>query len=184
MRLGAITERSIQDILRSMASQRDKTLQWASGQEYSPVLCAFKRGGCDIVNTDKAANFRQPCLIICDTSLKAGLLVPVIPHDIRRGAAKDTAHLKHNPTSLATLAVAAELGQTTCTLQADITTAYVGNQNDDTWTKRVNAEFTDPFELNVTEKVYKRQKLNMTELVSLYIDSGVDPFNNKVIQRV
>jgi hypothetical protein len=115
-----------------MASRRDKTLQWASGREYSPVLCAFKRGGCDIINTDKAANSCQPCLIIYDASLKASLLAPVISHDIRRGAAKDTTHLRHNPTGLATLAVAAELGQTIRALQAGITTAYVGNRNDDT----------------------------------------------------
>jgi hypothetical protein len=74
MRPGAVTERSIQDILRSIASRRDKTLQWASGQKYSPVLCAFERGGCDYVNTNKAANSYQPYLIIRDVSLKAGLL--------------------------------------------------------------------------------------------------------------
>lgn len=97
------------------------------------------------------------------------------PHDLRRGAAKDIAHLKQTPRGLATPAVAAELGQSVKSLDAaGITAAYVGARNEDSWTSRVHVGFEDPFGLNVTNTVYRHQKLSKDEMKQLYVDMGID----------
>ncbi|KFY00887.1 hypothetical protein V490_01165 [Pseudogymnoascus sp. VKM F-3557] len=91
-----------------------------------------------------------------------------------QGAAKDAAHSKHMATGLATPTVAAELGQSAHSLNAGITAAYVGARNEDSWTKRVNAGFGDPFGLNVTNTAYKRMKMTKDEMNKLYACMGTD----------
>jgi hypothetical protein len=106
---------------------------------------------------------------------------------MRRGAARDSAHLDRDPTTatgLATASVAAELGQSTRSLEVGITTAYVGTRHDDTWTRRVNAGFQDPFGLDVTSYVYKRPKWSIVELMQMYKAEGVDPSDRKATRRV
>ncbi|KFY59512.1 hypothetical protein V496_05667, partial [Pseudogymnoascus sp. VKM F-4515 (FW-2607)] len=173
MRLGAISDTTIEGVLGSIRCRQDKTLQWANGRGEKPVLCAFDQST-NLVLIDKAAEIRQAITTIHETSLKAGFCAVVTPHDMRRGAAKDSAHLKHTPTGLATPAVAAELGQSSKSLDAGITAAYVGSRNDDTWSKRVHSAFEDPFGLNVSDTGYKRQKMNRAEMKKLYLDLGIE----------
>lgn len=106
---------------------------------------------------------------------------------MRRGAARDSAHLDRDPTAatgLATASVVAELGQSARSLEVGITAAYVGTRHDDTWTRRVNAGFQDPFGLDVTSNVYKRPKWNTVELMQMYKTEGVDPSGRKATRQV
>lgn len=185
MRLGAV-KGTIEQILAGAASRRDKTLQWVEGRGSSPVLCAFETAAHHVI-IDKPAMTDQIRFTTYTTSLKAGFLVSAIPHDMRRGAARDSAHLRQDLTAAAGLAnasVAAELGQSTRSLVAGITAAYVGTRHDDTWTKRVNANFQDPFGLNVTNNVYKRPKWNTLDLNQMYKTEGVDPLDRKATRQV
>jgi hypothetical protein len=185
MRIGALIG-TIEEILAGIASRGDKTLQWAEGRGSSPVLCSFETAAQHVIITKPAMTdqLRQTTL---HASLKAGFLVRPIPHDIRRGAAKDVAHLPLVPTAatgLANSSVAAELGQSARSLELGITAAYVGNRNDDSWKKRVDASFQDPFGLDVTDNVYKRPRWTRVELDRIYREEGVDPSDRRATRTV
>lgn len=185
MRLGAV-KGTTEQILAGVASRRDKTLQWVKGRGSSPVLCAFETAA-QHVNIDKAAMTDQLRFTMYKASLNAGFLKQTIPHDLRRGAAKDVAHLRQDPTagtSLATASTAAELGQSARSLEPGITAAYVGSRNNDTWARRVEADFLDPFGLDVTDKVYKRPKWTQVDLVRMYKDAGIDPSDRKAMRAL
>lgn len=120
-------------------------------------------------------------------SLQAGILKPIIPHDMRRGAAKDTANLPQDPTaatSLASSVVAAELGQTTLSLQKGITSDYVGTSTVDNWTRRVSVDLQDPFGTGVTSNVYKKPKITQVKWLQMYEEAGVDPSDRKATRHL
>jgi hypothetical protein len=184
MRLGAV-KGTIEQILAGVASRRDKTLQWIKGRGSSPVLCAFETAAHHVV-IDKPAMTDQIRFTTYNASLKAGFLASVIPHDIRRGAARDTAHLHIDPTAatgLASASVAAELGQSARSLELGITAAYVGTRHNDTWTRRVNTGFLDTFGLDVTNNVYQRPRWTNVEFNRIYQIEGVDPSDHKAKRR-
>ena len=144
MRLGAVGG-TIKEILAGMASRADKTLQWADGMGSSPVLCGFATAG-HLVIRDKPAMTEQAAATVCNASPKAGFLERVIPHDIRRGSAQDSVYLvsvgRGGP---ATNRVAAELGQSSRSLQNGITDDYVGRRTEDSWSRRVASGYKDAF---------------------------------------
>lgn len=177
MRLGALNCRTINDVLGTMRERQDKTLHWTDGRGESPVLCAFHKATNTVI-INKAAEIRQAMTTIHEASTKAGLCAVVTPHDLRRGAAKDTAHLKETARGLATPAVATELGQSVRSLDAGITAAYVGSRSEDSWPRRVHAAFEDPFGVNVTNTVYQRQKMTKEQMKKLYVDMGIDASNH------
>src|ERR1700712_4513647 len=90
MRLGAVQD-TIEDILAKTAARRDKTVQWADGKGGNPVLCGFETAA-QLVIVDKPAMVDQLRDTVHHASLQAGILKPIIPHDMRRGSARDTAN--------------------------------------------------------------------------------------------
>lgn len=185
MRLGAV-EGTIEEILARTAARRDKTLQWADGRGSSPVLCGFETAG-HLVIVDKPAMCDQIRDTVSHASLQAGILKPIIPHDIRRGPAKDTANLPLDPTAatgLASAVVAAELGHTALTLQQGTTGEYVGATTVDNWTRRVSADLQDPFGPGVTSNVYKKPKITRVEWLKMCDEAGVDPKDRKATRQL
>ncbi|ELR08943.1 hypothetical protein VC83_05819 [Pseudogymnoascus destructans] len=69
------------------------------------------------------------------------------------------------------------MGQSVQSLNAGITAAYVGTCNEDTWERRVRAGFNDPFGINITDTIYRRQKMTKDEMNKLYADMGIDASN-------
>jgi hypothetical protein len=60
---------------------------------------------------------------------KAKLTVKVATYDLRRGSAKDIAHLKEEVRGFATPAVAAALGHKVSAYMNDVTASYVGDSD-------------------------------------------------------
>lgn len=185
MRLGAV-QGTIGEILTKTAARRDKTLQWANGKGGHPVLCGFETAA-HLVIVDKPAMCDQLRDTVYYASLRAGILKPIVSHDMRRGSAKDTANLPQDPTAATSLAdpvVAAELGQTTISLQKGITADYVGASTVDNWLRRVRADLQDPFGPGITNKVYKKRKFTQVEWLRMYNEAGVDPSDGKATRRL
>lgn len=185
MRLGAV-QGTIEKILARTAARRDKTLQWADGRGGSPVLCGFETAA-HLVVTDKTATGDQIRDTVYHAGLKAGILKSIIPHDFRRGAARDTANLPRDPTvasGLADAVVAAEIGHTTLSLEMGVTSEYVGPKTTDNWAKRVKANLQDPFGTSTTENAYKKLKLTHVEWLQRYKLAGVDPSNRKATRQL
>jgi len=183
-RAGAIQGRTIQEVLLNMASRADKTLQWTPGWGRKPILCAFATAG-HLVLFDNPATPTQPLKTIYHTSLKVGFLKPVIIHDVRRGAAQDTAHLERAKLGKgnASRDVASALGHSSRSLETGITDAYVGRSTDDTWQARVDNHFVDPFGAEVTSNVYQKPKWNQNDLNRMYKAEGIDPKDRKATRN-
>jgi hypothetical protein len=140
-----------------------------------------------LVIVDKPAMVDQLRDTVYYASLLARILKPIIPHDMRRGSAKDTANLPQDPisaTGLASAVVAAELGQLTISLQKGITGDYVGASTVDNWTRRVSADLQDPFGPGVTSNVYKKPKITRVQWLKMYEDAGVDPSDRKATRQL
>jgi len=136
MRLGAVSRGTIGDIIRDIASREDKTLKWSSGREFFLVLCAFELSSSHVI-INSPATTHQARKSIREASFKAGIMARVSTHDLRRGSARDTAHLKGKPIDMASATVAAALGHSNAALQDGVTASYVGRRTDDTWIKRI-----------------------------------------------
>lgn len=182
-RLGAV-KGTTEDILTHIASRHDKTLQWGQGRGRSPVLCGFETAA-QLVIIEKPAMTDQARATMYRASLKAGFLMPAAPHDIRRGAAQDTAYLEPaKRAGRADPAVAAELGQSARSLEMGITDSYVGRRTDDSWTRRVDAGYKDAFGTEVTDNVYKKPKWSRDQLNRMYLAEGVDPNDKKETRKL
>jgi hypothetical protein len=184
MRLGAL-QGPIQDVLMRTADRRDKTLQWANGRGKSPVLCGFGTGE-QLVIVDKPAMVDQLCDTVSHAGLLSGILKRILPHDLRRGSAKDIAKLPQDPTEatgLATDVVAAQLGHCNVTLSNGTTGKYVdGASTHGIWSKRVNASLQDPFGPDVASIVYKKPTITRDEWLSMY-KAGMDSFDRKATRK-
>ena len=120
-------------------------------------------------------------------SLLAGILKPIVPHDLRRGSAKDIANLPRDPTratGLSDSVVAAELGHSNAALQKGITANYVGATTDDSWTRRVSANVKDPFGLGTASEAYKKPKITRVQWRKMYNEAGVDPSDRKATRNL
>jgi hypothetical protein len=184
MRLGAI-QGTIEEILAKTAARRDKTLQWADGRGSSPVLCGF--GAAQLVIVDKPAMINQLRDTVHKASLLAGILKPIVPHDMRRGSAKDIANLPRDPTratGLGDSVVAAELGHSNTALQKGVTANYVGATTDDSWTRRVSADVKDLFGPGTASEAYKKPKTTRVQWGTMYNEAGVDPSDRKATRNL
>ncbi|KFY43691.1 hypothetical protein V494_01849 [Pseudogymnoascus sp. VKM F-4513 (FW-928)] len=185
MRLGAV-QGTIEQVIASAAARRDKTIQWTDGRGGSPVLCGFETAA-HLVIIDKPAMGDQVRDTVYHAGLRAGILKPIVPHDMRRGAARDVANLPQDPTAasgLATPVVAAEIGHTNLALQKGLTSEYVGFKTNDTWTRRVSANIEDPFGTGLTGNVYKKLKHTRVEWLKKYKEAGIDPSDRKATRTL
>ncbi|KFZ23385.1 hypothetical protein V502_02138 [Pseudogymnoascus sp. VKM F-4520 (FW-2644)] len=181
LRLGALGEKSLGAVLEATAARRDKTVQWAPGRGRSPVLCSFKGHWVDV---DKPANTHQPKLLIRGEGLNAGLLAPIRAHDVRRGAARDIAHLPERSMGLATGMVADAMGHTEATRAAGVTKRYVGYTRTDNWAQRVDARFNDPFGVTVAPAPFKHKRRSRIEWLQIYANAGVDKSNRNETLKI
>jgi hypothetical protein len=87
--------------------RQDKQIIWSDAQ--APIFCAVSSSGSCLLLNRPASN-QQARKIVARAGLLCGILGSVVAHDIRRGAARDTAQIKSGVNGLATVAVSAVLG--------------------------------------------------------------------------
>jgi hypothetical protein len=146
LRLGAVRAKSIDELLTQTAQRRDRTLQWVDSSR--PVLPAINLGGSKVLPT-VAANSKQLGPVLAAAALSAGVVGSVRPHDLRRGAAKDTSVAFRSVTTQGAAATLGEvqqvLGHSHESLQRGITQGYIGVAHVDNWAPRLAAQLDDPF---------------------------------------
>ncbi|KFY80705.1 hypothetical protein V499_00479 [Pseudogymnoascus sp. VKM F-103] len=175
LRSGAFQEKNIKDVLAATAARRDKTVQWAPGKGKLPVLCAFEGHW---IKATKPGSTHQPKRLIRSEGLHAGLLAPIRTHDVRRGAARDIAHLPEGSNEgLATDVVAAAMGHSDATRTGGVTKKYIGYARRDNWAQRVNAEFNDPFGVTVAPAAFQARRRSRAEWAQIYREAGLDVSN-------
>lgn len=121
--------------------------------------------------------------ILAEVAPKAGFLVPLHSHDLRRGAARDASNLSTPIKGVATPAVAASIGNSSTSLFRGSTATYVGSIAEDVWTRRVEENFNDPLDVDITDNVYvKRRMVRPSAITVMCEEEGLDsanPINRK-----
>jgi hypothetical protein len=118
--------------------------------------------------------------------MAAGVTACLTSHDIRYGAARDTANLSGGTKGIATTAVAVTLRHSIQSYDRGITAKYVGTMSADTWSSRVEESFEDPFgpQINATAALTKRKRLSEAEVTKLCQEMDLDPSDKKARARV
>lgn len=170
LRLGGVQAVTIDEVLRKAAARNDKTVQWVHPKR--PVLCAFGPGISRVL-VEKPANSHQLSHTMAHAAPLAGFLTTSIrSHDLRRGAAQDTANLKSKIKGHATDAVAEYLGHN----NTKTTKRYTRGIRDSVYTMRVEENFQDPFNLATTDSRYvKRRRLDPAVITKMCEKEGLDP---------
>ncbi|KFY24325.1 hypothetical protein V493_05304 [Pseudogymnoascus sp. VKM F-4281 (FW-2241)] len=173
---------SIEQVIAKAQSRRDRKVIWKNPLQ--PVVCAITPQGAAL-QLNKPAHRTQISRNIADGGLLAGVLAPLTSHDLRRGAARDIANMKHSFKGLATEAIATVLGHSKKAYDRGTTARYVGPASAELWQPRVQESFDDPYGLEVTSTLYlKRKKLGTNEVTALCVDQGLDPGDVNSRQRV
>ena len=128
LRLGNVAATNIDDLLTSTQSCADKTIKWTHPER--PVMCAIGRCGAKL-DVDEPASSEQLTSILGQAGLAAGVLAKIRSHDIRRGAARDSAQLDRID-SVSSVEVATTLGHSFKTYSTGVTADYIGDVSDDT----------------------------------------------------
>jgi hypothetical protein len=177
LRLGNVHAKTIDEVLWLTAQRRDKTVIWAHLTR--PILCAFDHSGRSL-KPDKPAGNHQLTHIMSEASQKAGFLARVVAHDLRVGAARDSANLNNPIKGHATLGVATAIGHSETFHAKGTTSRYTGSIAEDVWTKRVEENFEDPFGVEITGQSFKRRRLNPSEITQMCEANGVDSSDPKI----
>lgn len=177
LRHGNVQATTIDEVLRLAAARHDKIIQWVHPK--LPVLCAFGHVGSNVL-VDKPAGNHQLTNNMAQAAPVAGFLEKPRGHDLRRGAAQDTAHLNGAVKGYATPAVAAVLGHSENSYQKGVTKAYVGDIRQSVYTMRVEENFEDRFGVATTDNYYvKRRKLTPSAITDLCETEGLDSSDPK-----
>jgi hypothetical protein len=177
LRLGNVPEQSIDQLLEHTRARKNKTIVWSHPER--PVLCAIGQIGATIL-VDKPAGNHQLTQTMEEAGLSAGLLSKTRAHDLRRGAAQDTANLeKSKLVGFVTPGVSAALGHGQNSRGASHTAHYIGSLTDDVWSKRVEENFINPYGIDETDNMYpkKFQHLKPEQITELCQTEGLDPSN-------
>lgn len=133
LRHGAVAETSWDELRRNTWARRSKRVIWSHPQR--PVLCDM---GGRIMNLDKPSPRRAANAALQETVIESGLLNKIIPHDLRRGAARELAALDSSLGQNLELARRA-MGHSVQTQRLGVTEHYTGHITHDTWKARLES---------------------------------------------
>jgi hypothetical protein len=180
LRIGAVEEKSWPELLDAVRSRPSKRVLWA--KPTSPVFCAITRS--NQLDMSRPANVQQNQRFLTHAAGLIGMLNAPVPHDIRRGAARDVYSLKSNGSSgSGDLArVGNLLGHTLVSTASGGTGDYIGlgqlprpsYGEGDSWSERVaqapkNTMADLP--VNLVTAPYKKRRV-LSEDIDTYCDGN------------
>jgi len=127
---------TLEDILQTAAQRSDRTVRWLFPNR--PVLVAFTSRPLRCV-LDQPASYTQLWWTIREMGLIAGMLDRCYAHALRKGAARDLAHLPGSAfdgKGVTTEIVRQSIGHNATTLSKGVTEAYVGGMSADAFSAR------------------------------------------------
>ncbi|KAL6413398.1 hypothetical protein AUP68_02907 [Ilyonectria robusta] len=178
LRVGAVRQSNWEDLLAGLRGSASHSIVWTRPD--FPVFCGKYIG--------KGKQFRYDLPVGTQNATKAvarggqllGLLARPIPHDIRRGAAREFAHLNDIPGSnLEATRIA--LGHSRKTAAMGVTERYVGDTGVDTWDLRLSSTPDsmpgEKHRLDFAETSYRKpkQRRNPLDVDELCARFGLDP---------
>lgn len=177
LRHGLVFGRNIYEVLQHTAARADRTVQWTDGKR--PVLAAIGHPTqglrSSFLDWSRPAAAKQILATVRKMGLQAGVLVPLISHDIRRGAARDVAHHTKHTTAAANPFVAESLGHTNVSHGRGVTKAYVGPHQAAVFNTRAAERFEDKLAPAVAASPYQHKRLKTSEIDAWCDEKERDP---------
>lgn len=135
LRTGAVSERTWADLRQASKGRPSHRLVWAYPER--PVICAIA-GFSRELNLDMASPYQASADTLDEASLLAGIVQKLRPHDIRRGAAREAAHLGLLNSSAAVEQARLTIGHSLNTARTSNgeTEEYIGVIDSEVWDKR------------------------------------------------
>ncbi|KIW15846.1 hypothetical protein PV08_05896 [Exophiala spinifera] len=177
LRQGNTYGRTLAEVLKHTSGQRGRLVQWRFPDR--PVLCKIKRA--HLLDYDHPAGTSQARDTMGVMSCITGLLKPITPQALRRGSARDIAHLNKPLKGTASKAVASGLGHKRKSLNTGVTEGYVGPAQEQTFNARAKAPFQDRLapewrEAEADERLppIRRPTFANREIDALAAEKGID----------
>ena len=147
---------TLEEILEHAWARFDKTIQWTRPRE--PLIPACEKSLSQFLDLQKPAGPDQVESTVRQMSLGSGILAKIIPHDIRRGGARDLSHLPKDQVwgGVAHEGIAAALGHSLKSFQSGLTQEYVGPINTDLNSLKAANPYDDPMAPIVGEGLRRR----------------------------
>ncbi|THZ61101.1 hypothetical protein D6C86_04704 [Aureobasidium pullulans] len=142
LRAGATVATSIDELMEQTFARSDRTVKWARPKR--PVLCEFANDQGRGIVVERPAFVTQLNDTLKAAARAIGVTVKVTAHDLRRGAAQDTARLA-TPTGIES--AAAVLYHKPGSIASGVTQRYVGTIGPTNWEKRTELEDDQDFSL-------------------------------------
>lgn len=182
LRTGAVDATSWEELKTQTLRRRDRTVQWKTSER--PVVSAIVPGQCSFLDLEKPARTGQILCTLASMGRKAKLTVKVATHDLRRGSAKDIAHLKGEIRGFATPTVAAALGHRISSYMKDVTASYTGGSDASIWTLRAESGFADRKAPMVGQSPFVAKNPNHDEVQKYCAMKGWDADDAIIVRRV
>lgn len=138
------------------------------------MVSAIVPGQCSFLDLEKPARTGQIFDTLASMGRKAKLTVKLATHDVRRGAAKDIAHLGEETRGFATPTVAAALGHRVSSFMQDVTASYTGESDASIWTMRAESGFKHRQAPMVGQRPFVATNPNRDEVQEYCTKKGLD----------
>ncbi|KIX03167.1 uncharacterized protein Z518_06718 [Rhinocladiella mackenziei CBS 650.93] len=139
LRQGICHGRTVQEVLDHTLRTKDRRVRWKHPKR--PILCRI--GHNKFLELDKPAGVAQIQHSLKYMSLISGFLKPMIPTDLRRGSARDTAHLEKPLRGAAKQSTSRSLGHSRKSAAHGITDRYAGPLQEKVFNLRAENPFKD-----------------------------------------
>lgn len=161
-------------------------LVWKSEVLELPVICAIDTPGKKLLY-DRPASALQVLNTVKRGGIYAGILAPIVSHDLRRGSAGDFPKLTDDTKGVATVKTALQMGHTATSYAKGVTQKYVGALKEDHWGPRLatsQADGVDLFGLQLAEGPLKMQRNRTDDVEAECRKRGIDPQDRSARENV
>lgn len=97
-------------------------------------------------------------------SLQAGIVEPVAPHDLRRGAARDIARLPKSVTNNGNATVRTSIGHSRNSYTKGSVDTCLENMTSNLWNERANHSSSMEWDLKPSKEPYRKRRLKTAEI--------------------
>ncbi|RTE70581.1 hypothetical protein BHE90_015012 [Fusarium euwallaceae] len=175
LRTGAVYETSWAELRQAARERPSKGIIWAYPER--PVICAIA-GNSDKLVLDRPSPVASAQATLTQAAQLIGIVAKVKTHDIRRGAARQSAHLEHSIAGSAIEQARIAIGHSHSSRDNGETEDYVGDLDDHNWTNRAKQKLrqTAKHQLILAPEPYNpKRKRTTQEINEVCREMGLDP---------
>ncbi|KAM0440829.1 hypothetical protein ACHAPT_000130 [Fusarium lateritium] len=175
LRTGAVHETSWAELRQASKERPNKRVIWAHPKR--PVICAIA-GNSKKLLLDKPSPVGAGLAVLRQAAQLTGLLAKVRTHDIRRGAARQSAHLQNAIAGYAVEQGRIAIGHSIKARDSGATEEYIGHLDDQNWSNRAKQKLrqTAKHQLDFAPEAYQpKRKRTTQEIDQTCREMGLDP---------